>query len=236
MTTLASPAWPAATDLRPTVVQRWNAAVYDPFLALGERRGMAARRRRVLAEAHGRVVEVGAGTGLNLPHYPGTVAELVLTEPEAGMAIRLRRKVTRLGRGGPVAADGLDPRVARVVPAPAQALPFPDSSFDVAVATMVLCTVPDPVAAIAELRRVLRPGGRVLVVEHIWSDGRPALARWQRRLRRAWQAFAAGCRADQDTARLLSDAGFDTRGLRRETWSGMPPLVHPLLVGTVPVP
>jgi SAM-dependent methyltransferase len=231
MTTLTTAHdWPIAGAATPTLAQRWNAFAYDPFLALAERRGMAALRHRLLAAARGRVLEIGAGTGLNLAHYGAAVDELVLTEPEAGMVRRLRRRVEDADPGD--AAPG----ATRVVPAPAESLPYPDGSFDVAVSTLVLCTVPDPVAAVGELRRVVRPGGQVLLVEHVLSDDRPGLARWQRRLRQPWRSFAAGCRADQDTAGLLEAAGLATAGLRRETWHGMPPLVQPLLVGAVTVP
>ena len=128
--------------VRPTVTQRWNAFAYDPFLALGEGRGMRVRRGRLLDAAHGRVLEIGAGTGLNVPHYRNTVTELVLTEPDAGMVGRLRRRLAE----APRRTGGVDPSAATVVAAPADALPVPDASFDVAVTTMVLCTVPDPAA------------------------------------------------------------------------------------------
>lgn len=228
----AAPTSSPFTDLpRPTLSQRWTAFAYDPFLAVGEWRGMRSRRRRLLATAGGRVLEIGAGTGLNLSHYPDTVTELVLTEPDPGMARQLRRRVaTWAGVPG-----GLDPAAATVVPAPAQSLPFPDASFDVAVTTMVLCTVPDPVAAVAELCRVVRPGGRLLVIEHVLARDR-LLGWWQRRLHRPWEVFAAGCRADQDTAALLDQAGLPSEHLRSETWRGMPHLVHPLLVGATDVP
>jgi SAM-dependent methyltransferase len=218
MTTTTTPA-----ALRPSLRQRFNAAVYDPFLALGERRGSATRRAALLRDLHGRVLEIGAGTGLNLPHYPGGVDELVLTEPDAGMTARLRRRV---------AAEGAAPAVVRVVPAPAESLWFPDASFDAVVSTMVLCTVPDPAAVLDEITRVLRPGGRLVLVEHVLAaDAR--LARWQRRLAEPWAGFADGCRCDRDTVALLRGAGYDVAGLRSATWRGMPRIVRPLVVGSL---
>jgi ubiquinone/menaquinone biosynthesis C-methylase UbiE len=191
--------------------------VYDPILALGERRGMRERRRALLAGAAGRVLELGAGTGLNLPHYPPAVRELVLSEPEPAMRAVLERRVAR------------SRRPARVLDAPAEALPFPDDAFDAVVSTMVLCTVGDVAAAIAETRRVLRPGGRLLFVEHVRAAS-PRLARWQDRLAGPWAAFAQGCRCNRPTDALLA------RELRLERvehgrWRGMPALVHPLVVG-----
>jgi SAM-dependent methyltransferase len=215
---------PAVT--RPSFHQRFNAAVYDPFLALGERRGTTARRAALLGDLSGRVLEIGAGTGLNLPHYPATVDELVLTEPDPGMVARLRRRLDD---------EGVAAAAVRVAPAPADSLWFPDTSFDAVVSTMVLCTVPDPAGAIDEITRILRPGGRLVLAEHVLAtDAR--LARWQRRLAGAWAGFAAGCRCDRDTVGLLAVAGYDVSGLRTDTWRGMPRLVRPLVLGSLPRP
>jgi ubiquinone/menaquinone biosynthesis C-methylase UbiE len=198
-------------------VSFFTALTYDPFLALGERRGMAARRRALLAEARGRVLELGAGTGLNLSHYPA-VAELVLTEPDPAMRGRLARRVAR------------SRRPARVVAAGAEALPFADASFDTVVSTLVLCTVQDVDAALAEVRRVLAPGGRLLLIEHVRA-GSPRLERWQDRLAGAWGAFASGCRCNQPTVERLEAAGLRVQ-LQPERWRGMPAVVAPLVVGT----
>jgi ubiquinone/menaquinone biosynthesis C-methylase UbiE len=162
-----------------TTWQRLSAVLYDPFFWLAERAGLAARRRALVQQARGRVLEIGAGTGLNLRHYADD-ADLVLSEPDAAMADRLRRRVA--GRQRP----------ATVVLAPAEALPFADGEFDTVVSTLVLCTVPDQAAALREIRRVLRPGGRLLFMEHIRSES-PRWARWQDRLNTPWRAFAEGC-------------------------------------------
>jgi ubiquinone/menaquinone biosynthesis C-methylase UbiE len=201
-----------------TLLERLSAAAYDPFLWLGERRGMADRRRRLLAEARGRVLEIGAGTGLNLRHYPQRVEELVLTEPMDGMAERLERRV----------ANG--PRAARVERAPAESLPFPDDSFDTVVSTLVLCTVEDPGRALAEIIRVLRPGGQLLFVEHLRSDHR-RWARWQDRLEAPWAAFAEGCRCNRRTLELIESSSLSLGDVERGAWRGMPRLVRPLAAG-----
>jgi ubiquinone/menaquinone biosynthesis C-methylase UbiE len=211
---------------RPSLNERFNAAIYEPFLALGERRGTASRRASLLGDLRGSVLEIGAGTGLNLPHYPATVGELVLTEPDPGMVARLQRRVARRE----CAAASV-----RVVPAPAESLWFPDAAFDAVVSTMVLCTVPDPAAALQEIARVLRPGGRLVLVEHVLSPS-ARLARWQRRLAGPWAAFAAGCRCDQDTAALLARAGWDVTALGAGTWRGMPRIVRPLVTGSLERP
>jgi SAM-dependent methyltransferase len=207
-----------AYNRRMTIETLWarvGALIYDPFLALGERRGLAAQRRQLLAPLSGRVLEVGAGTGLNLRHYPRAV-ELVLTEPELAMHARLRRRAAR--------------RAATVVAAPAEALPFPDASFDVVVSTMVLCTVDDPAAAVRELRRVLRPDGRLVFIEHVRADS-ARLARWQDRLERPWRAFAAGCRCNQPTLAVLERGGLRVGTVHRAGWRGMPAIVRPLAIG-----
>ena len=172
----------------------------------------------LLGHATGRVVEIGAGTGLNLPLYPRTVDELVMTEPVAPMASRLARRAERAEVS------------CSVVHAPAEDLPFEDDSFDTAVSTLVLCTVEDPRRAIAEIARVLRPGGRLLFLEHVRADSE-RLARWQDRLHRPWRAFAAGCNANRPTLDLLDASPLRIDALERGRWSWMPVLVHPLVIG-----
>src|SRR3954451_12163401 len=121
--------------------------MYDRLMAGTEEAGLARMRAGPLAGAGGRVIEVGAGTGVNLQHYGAAAERLVLTEPEEPMARRLRDRAAASGRA------------AEVVQAPAESLPFADDSFDPAVSTLALCTVGDPDRALAEISRVLRPGG-----------------------------------------------------------------------------
>lgn len=192
--------------------------LYDPFLMLGELRGLRRLRAEVVGAARGRVLELGAGTGLNIKHYSG-VQRLVLTEPEPGMATRLQRRL----KGSAVAGE--------VVMAPAEKLPFDDGSFDAVVATMVFCTVSDPHTALRETRRVLAPGGRLLFIEHVRADTGSRLERWQDRLYRPWRAFAYGCRCNQSTLDMIGAAGLRTTEVGNARWRGMPPLVHPVVYG-----
>ena len=207
------------TIARPSLAARLNAAVYDPVLSLGERRGMARRRASILAAARGRVLEIGAGTGLNAASYPAGLDELVLAEPDAGMARLLERRVASTPPASP----------ARVVLAPAEELPFADASFDTVVSTMVLCTVPDVHDALDEIRRVLRPDGQLLFIEHV-RDAGGRLSRWQDRLNAPWRVYASGCNCNRDTVAELGHA-FELHDIRRERWSGMPRIVHPLVLG-----
>jgi SAM-dependent methyltransferase len=194
-----------------------GALLYDPFLRLGEHRGMRACRAQLLANAHGRVLEIGAGTGLNLEHYPAGLTELVLAEPVEPV---MRRLVERARRTSVP---------ARISVAPAEHLPFPDGTFDTVVSTLTLCTVSEPERALNELRRVMRPTGRLLFCEHVQSDS-PRLRRWQHRLRPVWAMFAQGCQCDRQTLDLIAST-FHVESLEHHTWRGMPPLVRPLIVG-----
>ena len=209
-----------ATELdEPPRGSRFSAAVYEPMLWWAERSGMAERRQRLLADARGSVLELGAGTGLNLPLYPHEgVERLVVTEPEPNMADRLERRAAQLGRE------------VEVVRAPVESLPFEEDSFDTVVATMVLCTVGDPERSLAEIRRVLRPDGAFLFLEHVRSDD-DRLARWQDRLHGSWLRLAAGCNCNRRTPELLRAGGFDLRDVEDSAWRRMPPLVRPLVTG-----
>jgi ubiquinone/menaquinone biosynthesis C-methylase UbiE len=196
------------------------AAGYDRVMAGTEKAGLAARRRALLAGVRGHVLEIGGGTGANLEHYPAAVEELVVTEPEEPMARRLERK-----------ADGAAMNV-RVVRAPAEALPFDDDSFDFAVSTLVLCTVPDQARALAEIRRVLKPGGRLVFIEHVRAADGERLARWQDRLNPLQQRIGCGCNCNRDTLAAIQTAGFAPDDVEHGRLEKAPPFVRPLIAGT----
>jgi ubiquinone/menaquinone biosynthesis C-methylase UbiE len=199
---------------------RWariGALLYDPFVWVAELAGMRRSRRALLAQASGRVLEIGAGTGLNLAHYPDELHELVLVEPEPAMRERLTGRIRRCGRQ------------AAVVDAPAEALPFADGSFDTVVCTLVLCTVNAPDRALGEIGRVLRPDGRLLFIEHVRADS-PTVAYLQDRLLDPWRRFACGCRCNRATVELMRACGFQVEA-RRSSWHAMPPIVRPLVNG-----
>ncbi|MFF3573641.1 class I SAM-dependent methyltransferase [Nocardia jiangxiensis] len=215
---------PAAATQGSDLWARVFATLYDPLLWWGERAGMGARRRQVLGRARGRTIELGSGTGLNLPHYPGDVEELILTEPEPAMRARLDRRVRTTQRN------------AKVLDASADQLPFTEESVDTVVSTLVLCTVDRPDAVLREVERVLRPGGSLLFLEHIRSKS-PRLARWQDRLEVPWRRFAEGCRCNRATLELIRASGLEVDEVQEETWQGMMvPIVRPLIIGTATKP
>jgi SAM-dependent methyltransferase len=193
------------------------AAIYDPFLWIGERAGMRRYRQDLLIRARGRTLEIGSGTGLNLAHYPDDVDDLVLAEPDASMRKRLQTAVRR------------SEHKARVIDTHAEQLPFADTSIDTVVSTLVLCTVNVPDLALSEIARVLRPDGQLLFIEHVRSDS-ATLARWQDRLARPWQRFAEGCRCNRATLELMDACGFQLEA-RPATWLAMPPIIRPLTIG-----
>lgn len=158
---------------------------------------IARRRQAVIPHARGRVLEVGIGTGLNLPFYDRSqVQSLVGVDPAEQMHVLARRRSARAGL--PVDLRTLS----------ADRLPFDDASFDTVVCTYTLCSVPDPLAALAEMRRVLRPQGKLLFAEHGLAPD-AAVARWQARIEPAWKHIAGGCHLQRDVPRLLAQAGFD---------------------------
>lgn len=193
-----------------------------PFLMDRVTRRFEPDRREVLASARGAVLEVGSGTGSAFPHYPAGVTRVVAVEPSRGMNRRARR---RLGRFPP---RGRPP--IHLVRAAAEALPFVTGSFDTAVAFLVLCTVADPQPAAAELRRILRPGGELLVFEHVRApSGR--LARWQDRLNPLWKPVALGCHLNRDSRALLEEAGFRFRSVREYWHDDVPAIAGRILSG-----
>lgn len=195
------------------------ACVYDRMTSSVEAAGLGARRERLLGSAQGRVLEIGAGTGANLPFYGAGVEAITAAEPEAPMARKLVRRIRE------------QRREVEVVQAPAEQLPFADAQFDTVVSTLVLCTVNDLARALSELRRVLKSNGRLLFIEHVRSE-EPRLAAWQDRLNRLNRIVAHGCNCNRSTLDAIRAAGFTITSLERGTLAKAPPFVRPLVVGT----
>ncbi|MCU0308755.1 MAG: methyltransferase domain-containing protein [Thermoleophilia bacterium] len=198
-----------------TARRRALARGYDAGMWPVERARLGAWRHRLLALARGDVVELGAGTGLMVPHYR-QVDRVVATEPDPAMRARLAARA----RAARVPVEVVDAR--------AEALPLPDRSADTVVSAFVLCGVDDPAAVLAEVRRVLRPGGRMLFMEHVRARHGAWAAR-QARLDHAW-GRVAGCHLDRDTEALITGAGLAVEVLRREERPFGVPLV-PVVIG-----
>jgi ubiquinone/menaquinone biosynthesis C-methylase UbiE len=202
---------------------RLFAAMYDRGLKGTEEAGLREMRRETLRAARGRTIDLGAGTGANLDLYPDLVSELVLAEPDPHMVKRLREKLAESGQP------------AELIEAPAERLPFEDSSFDTAVFTLVLCTVPDPSAALAEAARILKPGGKLLFVEHVRSQD-ANLARWQDRLEKPWRFIGDGCHCNRDTVANIEASPLTVDRVEHDRLPKAPPLVRPLVHGTATLP
>ncbi|MFI7069391.1 class I SAM-dependent methyltransferase [Micromonospora sediminicola] len=184
--------------------------------------GVAAHRRRLVAGLRGRVVEVGAGNGRNLPHYPPTVTRVLAVEPEPRLRA-LARAAAPAARVPVTVAAGL-----------AEALPVADGAADAVVFSLVLCSVPDQAVALAEARRVLRPGGELRFYEHVVAQT-PGLRRAQRVADATlWPLFCAGCHTARDTVAAIGAAGFTVTGLDRFRFpeAGLPAPASPHVLGT----
>jgi ubiquinone/menaquinone biosynthesis C-methylase UbiE len=193
------------------------ARIYTKVAEIGERRGAAEHRQRLLAGLSGRVIEIGAGTGANFSHYPTTVSEVIAVEPERYLRERAHLAATR----APVAVS--------VVDGVGDRLPGEAQSFDAGVAALVLCTVPDQQAVLAELFRVIRPGGELRFYEHVIADT-PGKARFQRLADATfWPHVAGGCHMARDTTSAIETAGFEIETCERFAFSPaalLPPDAH----------
>jgi ubiquinone/menaquinone biosynthesis C-methylase UbiE len=205
-----------------TLRTRFFAMTYDRQMARTEKAGLSALREGLLAGAVGHVLEIGSGTGANLPYYGPAVESLTMTEPQPPMLRRLQGTVRERASA------------ATVLRAPAEDLPFDDGTFDTAVSTLVLCGVEDQPRALRELRRVLRPGGQLLFLEHVRSDD-PGLARFQDRMN--WiNRLVVCCDCNRPTLDSMRAAGFTVTQIERTAFPKAPKFVGPAVVGAASAP
>lgn len=190
---------------------RWFAALYDTISRPTERGAIGRERARLIRPLTGRVLEIGIGTGTNLPHYAAG-AQVVGIEPDPYMLRRARNRLAGIG----------STHIA-LQQAEAEALPFADGCFDHVVSTLVLCTVRDPMRALSEMRRVLRPGGMLHFVEHVRADG--AAGRLQDFVRPLWKYFGAGCTVNRRTGELLEPSGFRIERLSTMRMEALIPVI-----------
>jgi ubiquinone/menaquinone biosynthesis C-methylase UbiE len=206
--------------MRPTFARH-----YDQFIGRMEQAWLRDARARLLDGLHGTVLELGAGTGRNLAHYPDTVERLVLTEPSSTMRDQLATHLDRLRPGIEV----------EIVDATADRLPLGDDEADAVVSTLVLCSVPALGPAVAEVRRVLRPGGELRLIEHVAAE-RPWARRIQRALDPAWSWLEGSCHLDHETRVALAAGGFDVDDVDEAIEPKMPPLFHRIARGRATLP
>src|SRR3954452_11207404 len=197
--------------------RRLFAAFYDRVSKGSEEAGLREERRQLLGAAEGATLEIGAGTGLNLEHYPAAVTRLVLAEPDEHMRRRLARRVAEVSPS------------SEIVDESAERLPFPDGSFDTVIVTFVLCSVPQQEAALAEVTRVLKPGGRLLFLEHVRSD-EEQVAKWQDRMRPLYNVV--GCNPNRDTLAAIDASALTVETVKHGEIPKAPRVERPLIVGS----
>ncbi|MCB9586697.1 MAG: class I SAM-dependent methyltransferase [Polyangiaceae bacterium] len=195
-------------------MSRFMAAIYDSFMQQTEEACLRAWREDLLQDLSGSVLEVGAGTGANLPLYPADLERLVLAEPDRDMSRKLRERLDTLGRN------------VEICEAAMEQLPFEAGSFDQVVCTLVLCSVPNPEASLAEVKRVLRPGGKLVFIEHVCDEKRLGRRLLQRGLEPLWKPLAGGCHLTRRTETTIRDAGFELSDVRRESMRKALPMVR----------
>jgi ubiquinone/menaquinone biosynthesis C-methylase UbiE len=203
--------------------ERLFARWYPIVCGLAEKAGQREMRAQLVAHARGRTVEIGAGSGLNLAHYPEGVTELVLSEPSPHMLEQLSSQI----RVQP-------PRVSswELVPAGAEELPFADGSFDTAVGTYVLCSVEDPARVLHEASRVLRPGGQYLYLEHVHAGEGTVLGRFQDLVEVPHRYIAAGCHPNRRTEQVLAASPVTVQRLAHSKMGRSFPTVSRVIVGS----
>ncbi len=201
-------------------MNRFTARIYDRCLmGASQQAGLAAKRREALAQASGEVLEIGAGTGLNLAEYPREgITRLVCSEPNAAMSRQLQARSAEA------------PLAIEVVAASAEQLPFEDASFDCVTGTLVLCEASSPPAALAEIARVLRPGGHYLFLEHVRSTDQDH-ARMQDRWAPLWRRASGGCNCNRDTLATIEASPLTIEEAELGRFPKAPKIVKPLLIG-----
>ncbi|MBI3568708.1 MAG: class I SAM-dependent methyltransferase [Gemmatimonadetes bacterium] len=201
-------------------MSRLFAAIYDHFTRPAEEACLRHWRAELLGGLSGRVLEVGAGTGMNVPYYPRTLEQLVLSEPDPHMRRHLARRI-RVNDW---------PR-AELLNESLEALAIADHAFDVVVATLVLCSVPHLDRALGEIHRVLKPGGRFVFLEHVAAEDRPRRLKWQHRIEPVWKRVAGNCHLTRNTEDAIRAAGFTVERIERESMRKAVSFVRPTIRG-----
>jgi ubiquinone/menaquinone biosynthesis C-methylase UbiE len=200
------------------------AKYYDHAMKKMEYGGMEFKRRELLADTYGEVLELGAGTGLNLRHYPEAVTGITLTEPDPYMNRELAKKTQQGGS-----------RLKHIIPCQAEKLEAENHSFDCVVATLVFCSVQDPEQALSEVKRILKPGGRLFFIEHVLAEKEPELITWQRRWEPLWVRCGGNCHLTRPTATTMMNAGLAFDKLEHPVLQKVPGVVKHAIQGIASV-
>lgn len=193
---------------------------YDRIMADAEEKGLQSWRAELLQQVSGDVLELGPGTGVNLPLYPNTVKKLLLAEPNLHMQKILQAKLVNYHQLN-----------AQHIQYDGETINLPQNSLDNIVSTLVLCTVPKPEKVLSEVYRVLKPKGKLVFIEHVMAKENPERLKWQRRLEPIWKVVACGCRVTRDTEKLICSAGFKIESLTTQSMRGVPPIIRPSIRG-----
>ena len=193
---------------------------YDFAMRSTEQHCLQQWRKELLTQAHGDLLEIGAGTGINLPHYPAAVTRMLLSEPDAQMRKLLQRKTAQIQN------HKID-----IAHWDAELIDLPDASFDTIVSTLVLCSVVNLETSLKEIYRLLRPDGKLLFIEHVISD-QPAIQLWQRRIEPFWSFFSGDCQLTRDTATAISSAGLSIEHLTEAPMIGAPAFIRKTIRGS----
>lgn len=197
--------------------------IYDSTCIPSEKAGLTEWRAEILSSLNGNVLEVGAGTGFNLPHYTQKVSRLVLSDPDKHMIRRLKKK----------RSQQIDERMEIMTASLNNKLPMDDNTFDSVVSTLVLCSVKDVKFALSEIKRVLRPGGRFAFLEHIAADKKfnRKLHKLQGRVEPLWKLVMDNCHLRRETDNFITQAGFNIEWIKRDFIPKAPPWVTPSIRG-----
>jgi ubiquinone/menaquinone biosynthesis C-methylase UbiE len=201
---------------------RLLASIYDRFMRETEKASLHEWRTDLLSHANGDVLEVGAGTGINLELYSKApkISSLTLAEPDPHMRKRLEARIREAARHD-----------VKVIDATVENLPFANASFDTVVATLLLCSVRDQAVALASIRRVLRPSGRYLFLEHVAADENPGRLVWQKRIEPFWKIVGDNCHLTRQTLKSIESAGFSAEIVTRASMRKALPFLRPTIRG-----
>lgn len=202
-----------------------TAFFYDRFMAKTEAACLQQWRQELLQQVSGEVLEIGAGTGANISLYPARVTRLLLTEPDKHMRRQLEEKLV-----------DHDPDKLGVAGGTAENIATADESFDYVVTSLVCCSVTDLNASLREIKRVLRPGGSLVFLEHVAAADGTSRRRWQNRINPIWKTFMGNCHLNRETEQAIISEGFEIVQIERESMCKAPPIVRPTIRGIATKP